>query len=194
MLISDIDREIVRLKEDEGKTYKEIGRLLGIENASKISTRYYEASSLINKEKDDPIAKLDISVQDYKLINRARSQKVKLDTINDLVDLIKRDKFIVSCRGMSRRVESHMIVALEKKLGYRIKDTFELELLWNTNCRDKRICNFAIHNCDGTAEGILVYDINEQSAKVYSEKQLPYDKEEIRSKVLAMMKEEGIII
>ena len=192
MIISDIDREIVRLKEDENKTYKEIGKLLGI-SGSKASKKYYESMPLIRKESEDPIAALDITPQDYRIINRIRTFKdVKLKTINDLVEIIKKDKFVIY-RGVSRNVENHVIVALEKKLGYRIKDTFEIEYLWDTNYIDKTIFCFNVNNCDGSYEGLLVYDFYNQSSKLYSEKQLPYDKEEIRSKVLIMMRERGIM-
>lgn len=198
MKIDNLVREIIKMRDEEGIGFKEIGIRLGIEPIS-ASNKYVANKRYIGYEKDleDEIARLNISTKTYNYLRKHRNRDSYdrvLYKVEDLVKLIDTDT-LINIKGISRSSEEEIIEALIETGHIEDYTRYSIHIIWNTTLYSKRIINLYLIDDYTTYEIMAVYDINTLEMELYFKtNDCTYNKETIKRKVKEAMREDSIIL
>ena len=189
MIISDIDREVYRLRIEQPElSYKDIGEMLGI-SGSACAQKFNKTSLLIQKESKSDVARLNITPSTYRKLQTYNC----FNTIQGCINFINEanHNIIVGSRSYSKigyKMLHELYTALVEA-GYEVKALcfrhglhFTSDIIYNDN---EMIIKFGIIDTDG----IFTCNSDYTNCKIYLERNTRFPKEVIITAILEQIKD-----
>ena len=200
MKLSEIDRKIVELRDNNGKSFKSIADQFGI-TTNGARTKYNRTNIYMGYEENDPIAKLDILPSTYKVLVKARIQEKSFNIEND-IDLYSIDGiYKEALTEFSKYGELYYRNIISKKSlidirealmkeGYKFEDVnLDIGLSLVSKTLFDHNIRYIEFNISDTA-GILKFESGVRNPQIFLEKQSAYPKAEILKQLLQLLKDE----
>ena len=203
MKLTSVERTIYALYELDELSFAQISKTVDL-SSSAVREKYNKTKRVVEAEKNDPIAKLNIDYSTYMKLCKARNNSerntelgIDLYTIEGLIEAVN-DRFETYNHTLyfdiiSPIVIKNLIEALEEA-GYELKDNhldIGSSLTSDLIClRSERYIEFDIID----TSGIFTCESDGTNGKLFFAKQTKYPKDEIQKQIIHLMKEEGYIL
>lgn len=203
MKLTSVERTIYALRELDGLSFAQISKAVDL-TSSAVREKYNKTKRVVEAEKTDPVAKLNIDYSTYMKLCKARNHSerntelgIDLYTIEGLIEAVN-DRFETYNHTLyfdiiSPIVIKNLIEALEEA-GYELKDNhldIGLSLTSDLICvRSERYIEFDIKD----TSGIFKCESDGTNCQLFFVKQTKYPKDEIQKQIIHLMKEEGYIL